>query len=156
MNQHEPIRNAMYQIVFASFEVAKLAKRKRFDVPCRQQWNYSMTEQEHEEDGKTGSFGWEKGELSIVPDFIVNHDSGDHTNEHWYMCAAPTLDVLQRWLRQEKSIEVYHIPQRMPSGVNKYAVNIQRQGESTILIDSFDTPEDALNAGIKKSLELLK
>ena len=71
-----------------TFETAKLAKEKGFDTPCR------------------NSFLWDK--RSAVWKFPINANEmklGDESNFN-----RPTQSLLQRWLREIHSIDVWAFP----------------------------------------------
>ena len=90
-----------------SFETAKLAKEKGFDVPTYHYYENSLTESDHKEDGKTGPFGWAKGEVNLQSDYFINNwKDSDYTNKSWYMCSAPTQELLKKWLRLKHHIHI--------------------------------------------------
>ena len=70
---------------YVSFEVAKLLKEKRFNWPCQ-------------------AFYDANGMLAISPVHTINDELEDSD------IACPTLYVAQKWLREERGIEVVIVP----------------------------------------------
>ena len=131
---------------YVSLEVAKLLKEAGFDWNC-----YKLYEREYERDG------------------IVQAVTSANWNSSLKYYSAPTLEAAQRWLREEKGIYIgitaienkravtnsdgwtFHYEYGKP----KFDCYIQdgRCEDMCTLYDSFDTYEEALEVGIKKSLE---
>lgn len=116
-----------------TYELCKLAKEKGFNVPTAEFYN---------DDGNIGCYPR-----------AFNHNEfpdGDY--------AAPTQSLLQRWLREEKKIEVYV---RHFEETNKYPhhfahiITDDRGVTSEISNNMFDTYEDALEDALKYVLEKL-
>ena len=138
---------------YVSCEVAKLLKEAGFDWECN------------------GIFISEDGNQYA---FIKIDAACDSNNSKYnqYNISAPTLDVAQRWLRDVKSIAVYVCPSYEP---NKFvtanvverwimkwqvvALHYDIESDEINLGDvdeeMFDTYEEALEAGIKKVLEMI-
>lgn len=142
---------------YVSYEVAKLLKEEGFDLKCN------------------GVFISEDGNQYA---FIKADAACDNNNSKYnpYNISAPTFDVAQRWLREVKNVSIevktcrwvnrhqdgkYTVSYRhelwpidtsiVPNDEDKficytidYACNIE-----------FQTYEEALEAGIKKALELI-
>lgn len=135
---------------YVSLEVAKLLKEAGFDWKCN------------------GTFLSEDGTQYA---FLKMDAACDSNNSKYnpYNISAPTIDVAQRWLREEKGIYIgitaienkravtnsdgwtFHYEYGKP----KFDCYIQdeRCEDMCTLYDSFDTYEEALEVGIKKSLE---
>ena len=130
---------------YVSFEIAKLLKKAGFN------WEVKSYRK-----GLNGIF-----ETTSIPD---NFNDGTLTD--WI--SAPTLNVAQRWLREEKNIEP--VPWRWPTKVIfvegykpwTYKITFYRDLEHVDIDDInvsgenyFRTYEEAQEAGIKKVLELI-
>lgn len=76
-------------------------------------------------------------------DYFVAHDINEHF--HWEI----PLHIAQKWLRETQGIEVYIIPFRTNY---KFIICYIGEIESDI---KYTTYEDALEAGIKKALEII-
>lgn len=117
-----------------TYEVCKLAKEKGFDVQTFDWYDY------------TGNYhkGFIPHELHECPRY-----------KEYY---APTQSLLQRWLREEKKIEVYV---RHFEETNKYPhhfahiITDDRGVTSEISNNMFDTYELALEDALKYALENL-
>lgn len=75
-----------------SFETAKLAKEKGFDVPYLYHYDASGKVREHYEYDSTNS-GVRVSELLLSSDALYSN-----------VFLAPTQSLLQRWLREEKGV----------------------------------------------------
>jgi hypothetical protein len=154
---------------FVSFKTARLAKEKGFDQPTRKYYQISLTESVHPEDGTTGPFGWEKGELSIQDGYFINNYKGsDTTNDSWFLCACPTQSFLQKWLREKHGIDVqsYFIEYRSNGRLielkpedRTYSYRIYKNGLDHFVWTSepeFDSYEDALEEGLHEALKIIQ
>jgi hypothetical protein len=123
-----------------TYEVAKLAKKKGFNVPTDRYYH-------------------------IYNDVIEAQNSLEMTRDgcaDFYnslnrcRCAAPTQGILQRWLREEKGL---HISIPLHKGEYKYFWGIdslnRKKKEEDIAYNLFDTYELALEAALKYALENL-
>ena len=135
-----------------SFEVAKLLKEVGFDWKCN------------------GVFLSEDGTQYA---FIKADAACDNNNSKYnpYNISAPTLDVAQRWLREVKGIYIeittienkravtnsdgwtFHYEYGKPTF--DCDIKDERCEDMCTLYDSFDTYEEAQEAGIKKALETI-
>ena len=118
---------------YVSLEVAKLLKEAGFDWNC-----YELYECEYEQDGR------------------IHAVTSANWNSSLKYYSAPTLEVAQRWLREVKDVDImvridYH-----------YGEHYSKAYCSTFYIvddlhttEHFKTYEEALEAGIKKALELI-
>ena len=75
--------------------------------------------------------------------------------------AAPTLDIVQRWLREVKAMHICVKPNEASANCKYFVTvivsdtkwgNIQDDNRKTIM---FNTCEEAQEAGIKKALEII-
>ena len=90
---------------FVPYELALKLKKIRFEDECMACFEMSLTEVEHEEDGKSGPFGWKKGELFFEKTFFINNNSViDNSNENWIRFAAPTFSQAFRWFREKHNL----------------------------------------------------
>ena len=135
-----------------TFETAKLAKEKGFDWATDKHYENSLTESINEEDGKSGPFGWEKGEINLQSDYFINNwKECDLSSSSWYLCSAPTQSLLQKWLREEHD---YQINNNMDSQ-NMYHCMIYRNRDVAGPFFSYSY-EEALEKGLQESLKLIK
>ena len=135
---------------YVSLEVVKLLKEAGFDWKCK--YAYIITP-----DGDMPT-----GEEGMLIEYVENVN---------WLVSAPTLDVAQRWLREVKNIYV-QLDMHMPSPTDygyAYAlmIKVKRKGldkgeeieyNSLDCLDcetSYSTYESALEAGIKKALEII-
>ena len=122
---------------YVSLEVAKLLKEAGFDWECiKIYYNYP-----------------ENTDNWSLEDNYMNHHYILHVD---FALLSPTLDVAQRWLREVKGyiLEITAV-RKNPDDVYKtyieYWYNIFEEGKC----GHYDTYEEALEAGIKKSLEMI-
>ena len=88
-----------------SFELARLLKEKGFDLPAQKYYEYALKSKKHKEDGYSGPFGWEKGELNLQKGYFVNNNKiSDFTSKMWYMCSAPTIADVVMWFYEKYKI----------------------------------------------------
>ena len=142
-------------------ETAKLAKEKRFDVPCSRYYEHSLTEQIDEEDGKSGPFGWKKGEINLQSDYFINdNDDIDYSGKNWYMCSAPTQSLLQKWLREIHNIHVeLEIFNDSIFRVSVWKLNVTkhlRMDQLECNVEDNRIYEKALEKGLQEALKLIK
>lgn len=158
----------MKKEVIVTFETAKLAKEKGFNWPTYKEYEHSLTEQEHEYDGKSGPFGWEKGETNLTSNYFINNwKECDYSNNAWYCCSAPTQSFLQKWFREEHriSIEANWLPNKGTYRALYTPMDIQpkflTRSEMVkhilkyIGVKDFDTYEEALEEGLQQALKLI-
>ena len=144
-----------------SFELAKKIKDKGFGVPSSYHYEHSLTEQMDEDGSKTGTFGWEKGEVTLESGyFINNHKDIDYSGKNWYMCSAPTQSLLQKWFRDNHKLHVeIQIFNDSKWRVSLWKLNTtkhNRMDELESLIKDEDTYEEALEKGLEEALKLIK
>lgn len=117
---------------YISLKTAQMLKEAKFDVPCRRHYT------------KSGST-WE----TAVPETI--DESRDFT---WFPC--PTQALAARWLRDEKKIfievSMFWIGNWTYCVKNKNGI----ERKKIIYNSNFRTYEQALEAGLKHGLELVK
>ena len=124
---------------YVSNEVAKLLKEAGFDWETKNWWDYCKPIDE-----------WS---LRNYPEAPVNWNSKYYN----YDCSAPTLDVAQRWLREEKNLIL--LIDVTPSYCNgkpmgyKFVIHVSCGNH--ILGEWKDTYEEAQEAGIKKALGII-
>lgn len=125
---------------FVSLEVAKLLKKAGFDWECRKIYYC------YREDDDT----WELED---------NYKIHKHILELDYCLLAPTLDVAQRWLREVKGILLYITPKRvnMEWKWDFWYIDLRDKTniEQRYSTKNFNTYEEAQEAGIKKTLEII-
>ena len=132
---------------YVSLEVANLLKEAGFVWECKK--IYFKT-------------GW-KGNDDIW-EIEDNNKKTKRVLELDYCLLAPTLDVAQRWLREVKRISIeagIDVHEKWKVLCCKYPVNNEWPDNWCLLDDtdetnpSYPTYEDAIEAGIKKSLEII-
>ena len=119
---------------YVSSEIAKLLEKAGFDWKCRKCYN--------------------KGVLFDMEPDEIRTQTPQHSS---YDVLAPTLDVAQRWLREEKNLIL--LIDMAPSYCNgkpmgyKFVIHVSCGNH--IFGEWKDTYEEALEAGIKKALEII-
>jgi len=127
-----------------SFETAKLAKEKGFDIKCSSHWST------YDNDGLLNNF------LSIEDSISRNYNNYKYayiTNKKEELFSAPTQTLLQRWLREECQIIISIVFE-----LNSYEVFVDDgyNNGSTGFDKTFDTYEEALEFGLVEALKLIK
>lgn len=122
---------------YVSLETAKMLKEKGFNEPC----NASVL--------KDGTLR--------MHDRVQSWDDMMHTNEEYLEFLAPTLYEAQKWLLSKG----YHIAPRTYETKGWYFV-VYRTNDSTMVYSQFTVTDkfftsyqQALDAGIRKALELI-
>ena len=110
-----------------SFETAKLAKEKGFNIECSRSWIVS------------GS-----GLIHLNNDHIYYAKSKNYK--------APTQSLLQKWLREKHDI---HIETEYKWEYNHYVFHIGRVGKIVRGLKGFKTYEEALEKGLQEALKLI-
>lgn len=107
---------------------------------------------------KEAGFDWECNKAHYDRIYNIRFYNDEHIDD---VFAIPTLDVAQRWLREVKNIDVNILAESI-SGSKKYVVlgiwfNISDVNASPVVLDTvrYESYEEALEAGIKKALELI-
>jgi hypothetical protein len=128
-----------------SFEVAKLAKEKRFNQYC----NYAYYEI------------YKDSEIEIK--FSSNETM--YSSEWKYFIQesfiTPTQSLLQRWLREVHGAKLYCVPSPLSSRVNNWTWMLDAYEEGVwkgrVQSDSiFDTYEQSLEKGLLETLKLIQ
>ena len=136
---------------YVSLEVANLLKEAGFDWPTHYSYDLYLYSTE--------------GEMRVIDGFA------SICNEHNNFASMPTLEIAQRWLREEKSIYIgitaienkravtnsdgwtFHYEYGKPTF--DCDIKDERCEDMCTLYDSFDTYEEAQEAGIMKALEII-
>lgn len=112
---------------YVNFEQAKALKGLGFDWECNH-WYHPL-----------------EPEKVIECQTYCNHNSFERPY------SAPTLAQAQKWLREVKGIDVhYHY------GRKKWTYYWGRRWSQALYEEEYDTPVEALSAGIDKAIEFLK
>lgn len=132
-----------------TYEVAKLAKEKGFDWDCPTFYN---------PEGEL-KYGWAYDSMNSGLDMrdMLCHNSKLPLG-FGAECAAPTQSLLQRWLREEKKIEVYVRNFEKTTNFPHHYWNFITDGNGkTLKVGNkmFDTYELALEDALKYALENL-
>ena len=117
----------MIEEEYISFETAKLAKEKGFDIPTR----YGFSERRS----------------------LVRVDTSDNWNQDKELYSRPTQSLLARWLRDNYGQNIYPVM----SNNGKYIVWVQdiHSLVKVKTTDLYDTYEEAMEAGLQEALNLL-
>jgi len=128
--------------VIISFETAKLAKEKKFDIPTLHcyEWvkNHGVTVCKNEQT---------KGSLDNW-----NNHTGEENGYNLIFYSAPTQSLLQKWLRDvyQLHITVFYTSE------NKYEYSVGGNDKSSmhheLVMDLFDSYEEALEKGLEYCL----
>lgn len=120
-----------------SFETAKLAKGKGFDINTK------------------GSYDLTNG-VRLNMNYIVGHYNCKD------VCCITTQSLLQKWLREEHDFHIYIVPNGDNSGwkianvrdvkVDRLVYHIRDNFESI----KFNTYEESLEVGLQEALKLIK
>lgn len=112
-----------------SFETAKLAKRKGFDVPCTK-------------------FSYDNDRI------LTDHMMRIYSDEDVFY-ERPTQSILQTWLRDQHDIHVY--AQLGGKDENTYFTFYFKKGDDSTLNEvwHFATYEGALEEGLERALKLI-
>ena len=111
---------------FVPYGIAIALKEIGYTEACMAHFSISLTECVNEEDGKSGPFGWEKGEVTFDKSyFINNYDGIDYSNDDWLSAAAPLYQQVFNWFRKEHSIDTMLIPK---FGDNGYGAECFKNG----------------------------
>ena len=114
-----------------SFETAKLAKEKGFDIEVNQYFKEAF------------------------PENLMNHNVNCNFNKYIELCcSAPTQSLLQKWLREIFGYEVL-----LDIDLNlDYFVCIKHRDKGLLFEskNTFKTYEEALEKGLQESLKLIK
>lgn len=159
MNTHE---------TYVSFETARLLKQAGFDWKTFSHWTESdINNPDFKFSGLSDKPILYDGYIPIDEETYVGRkkDWNNYNNECplIYNYSAPTLDVAQRWLREVKGVEVYaHVFYDSCEMLDEWDVYVYEVNHITKHIedyissyDIYHTYEEALEAGIKKCLNLI-
>lgn len=146
-----------------SFETAKLAKEKGFDILC---FNYYFEDGEFKENILTGQNGYYGDDYEVeFEEFLENWNDKARTKKNGDRCfgcsknkgyletfSAPTQSLLQKWLRENKE----HIVTVHFNRIVRYKCEIQLDGgDSSCCTGLFGTYEEALEKGLQEALKLI-
>ena len=148
------------------YETAKLAHKKGFDGLC--DIFYRLDEDEVKLDKLEyweGVYEGKYRDLTFDTHCYTNRNELEEGYDDTCIL-APTLSLLQRWLRDERDMTVNIIP-NFTKGFNKYNVGLVYINEKIeidmgILKDetgynkTFDSYEKALENGLQKALKIIK
>jgi len=146
-----------------SIETAKILKSKGFNLAVKGSYTeYLVDKIDPEYPDGSGPFSMKKGEIELDTSwYFKNNDNvADYSNDNYIMYAAPTQGLLQQWLREVHRIYVspreswsFDDTLEFVCTVNGTFVNHNIVTEP---INRFKTYEDALEAGLKLGLTLIK
>ena len=131
---------------YVSLEVAKLLKEAGFDWECSCYYSVNTL---HEPNN---------GFIHIYKQYKALFY--DHNRTKMPVYSAPTLDAAQRWLREVKDIDIYIFPTTNNKrgcvwewGIKTFGRALWVEGQP--YTNQYETYEEAQEAGIKKTLEMI-
>jgi len=135
-----------------SFETAKLAKEKGFDVDVRSFY----TEYHKTNKSDNPAFCTKEGEIEVESGYFVNNGIGELSNENYTCYARPTQSLLRRWLFEKHNIDVLPFKTYSKSRLGE-CYECKYNDGGLILTTNFDseTYEDGLEKGLQEALKLL-
>lgn len=146
--------------MIASFELAMLAKEKGFDLPCIYAYCESGGKNKY-----TGKIDPIKHVLRTDGNPFGSYYIGKNwnqkykTNKNKIRCSAPTLDEVQKWLREKHKIQINIIAQDFRESyiwwVYEIVFPIGESRTHAIYNGEFKTFEQALESGIIHALNNL-
>ena len=113
-----------------SFDTAKLAKEKGFNIPCE---NFYI---EYIDDDVADLFNYEEQRGSGYAELYRNNQE--------FKYSAPTQSLLQKWLREVHSIHIEVLPRYQPKKLNTEEV-LYSWAISCKPFDKYDGHNDVLN-----------
>lgn len=134
-----------------SFETAKLAKEKGFDIPC--QWAF----------GKNGEepINFNEYHYEFSKDNLIHGDNFNFYKGVYRNISAPTQSLLQKWLFETHKL---YVEVRLTHGHDKvhfypiiYDCNVHRPKEKSMydLYNYNYIPEEAFEKGLQEALKLI-
>lgn len=122
------------------YNTAKLADEKGFRIGCK----YAINENDEVESSD---------EYTGDPYFTHEEtiEATDNTEVPHYLC--PTQSLLQKWIREEKNVDVFVVPAIKEE---HYEWLINGEGFEMECDEAFGTYEEALENGLYESLKLIK
>ena len=125
-----------------TFETAKLAKEKGFDIPTIQYYTIKgyCTESEGYMTERYAESNWNNG-MGSYP-----------TRTEEVSCSAPTQSLLAKWLREKHNIHLIAYKNINIDGYDWCYITT----DGITNINSYKTYEEALEAGLQEALKLIK
>jgi hypothetical protein len=131
-----------------SFETAKLAKEKGFNIPVIKHYTPKgyCNESEGYQTERLEESNWNDG-MGSYP--TLSKD---------VCCSAPTQSLLQKWLREVYNTHLMVEPFYNEQKVLVYGFDLitERIEEETIVEKGFKTYEEALEVGLQEALKLIE
>lgn len=116
-----------------SFETAKLAKEKKFDILCEH--SFSEHNSAIQENNQNGFRNWNK----------------EYKNSY----SRPTQSLLQKWLREVHGTIIYVVPFKDIGDDNNDPIRFKVFTTKTINSKEYKTYEEALEIGLYQALLLI-
>lgn len=155
-----------------SFETAKLAKEKGFNIQCI---NYYFEDGEFRENTLTGTNGYYGDEyLFTFDEFLENWNNkwltkknGDRcfgcnkTEGYFETYSAPSQSLLQKWLREKHNLYVIVDTIHTLIGTEvirvewKWSITSDKDDDIKCIWNGKETYEQALEAGLQEALKLI-
>lgn len=147
-----------------TFETAKLAKEKGFNIPQNKMYSYGKDMFEYID--KVRFYDGIKYECSETP-YNWNDDKSPTSTKYF---SAPTQSLLQKWLREKHGIHIVLIPTINAAWTYKTTTVLSERDEEVIIGikdvgdlppyknvcgEDFSTYEKALERGLQEALKLI-
>ena len=123
-----------------SFETAKLAKEKKFNIPCE---NFYI---EYIDDDVADLFNYEEQRGSGYAELYINNQE--------FKYSAPTQSLLQKWLRDVHNIHITVTSISQESW--QYHIQKPKDKLGDNYNEDYENYEEALEDGLQESLKLIK
>lgn len=145
-----------------TFDTAKLAKEKVFDLGVNQSYIIYKESYKYDDDPNHRE-SYNVGDIEINTHYHVNNCKGiDLSNELYEAYSAPTQSLLQKWLREVHAIHIQiQVLGQFVNGKNKFYSQVIEFGENKWISKLISektkfTYEEALEIGLQESLKLIK
>ena len=122
-----------------TFETAKLAKEKKFNIPCE---NFYI---EYIDDDVADLFNYEEQRGSGYAELYRNNQE--------FKYSASTQSLLQKWLREvhDIHIEIHNLSIKWWFNLKE----IDSNNSAMFISDNYDSYEEALEIGLQEALKLI-
>lgn len=143
-----------------SFETAKLAKEKGYNVDCKDYWTTEygnkpiITNGIEYESERDCHFDW-----NLNNEYSKKIQAPYPNRYHESQCSAPTQSLLQKWLREVHNIEIWATPYLDDEKIEYNHAIVNRNVDVYDLLysaEEYKTYEEALEAGLQEALKLIK
>lgn len=121
-----------------TFETAKLAKEKGFNILCE-------------------SFYDNEGTIYKSDVYLNEERNNAYSSKSIELCKAPTQSLLQKWFREVHNIDVNPLTDTFVNKDEsfKYVVYVTKSKEIDVEYKDFNSYEEALEFGLQEAFKLL-